>query len=99
MTQTFWIRYAIAVATVCVALWLLSRLATALRRRKRAGDAASLSVVASIALAPNVSVHVVRAGEREFLIAAGATAVSLVQQSRNDIDDQRQDGRAISERD
>jgi flagellar biogenesis protein FliO len=99
MTQTFWIRYAIAVATVCVALWLLSRLATALRRRKRAGDAASLSVVASIALAPNVSVHVVRAGEREFLIAAGATAVSLVQQSRNDIDDQRQDRRAISERD
>jgi flagellar biogenesis protein FliO len=98
MTQTFWIRYAIAVATVCAALWLLSRLASALRKRKRAGDAAALSVVASIALAPNVSVHVVRAGEREFLIAAGATAVSLVQQTRNEVDDQRQDCRAISER-
>jgi flagellar biogenesis protein FliO len=99
MTQTFWIRYAIAVATVCAALWLLSRLASVLRKRRRAVDAGGLSVVASIALAPNVSVHVVRAGEREFLIAAGATVVSLVQQTRNDVDDQRQDRRAITERD
>jgi flagellar biogenesis protein FliO len=98
MTQTFWIRYAIAVATVCAALWLLSRLASVLRKRRRAVDAGGLSVVASLALAPNVSVHVVRAGEREFLIAAGAAAVSLVQQTRNEVDDQRQDRRAVTER-
>jgi flagellar biogenesis protein FliO len=98
MTQTFWIRYAVAVATVCVALWLLSRLAFALRRQKRTGDAGGLSLLASIALAPNVSVHVVRAGECEFLIAAGATAVSLVQQTRNEVDDQREDRRAVTER-
>jgi flagellar biogenesis protein FliO len=99
MTQTFWIRYAIAVATVCVALWVLSRLATTLRRRKRAGDSAGLSVIASIALAPNLSAHIVRAGELEFLIAAGGTPLLLVQQARNDVDHQRQDGGAITERD
>jgi flagellar biogenesis protein FliO len=99
MTQTFWMRYAIAVITVCAALWLLSRLASVLRRRKRAGDGAGLSVLASIALAPNVSVHIVRAAECEFLIAAGGTPVLLVQQARNEVDDQRQNRRAVTERD
>jgi flagellar biogenesis protein FliO len=98
MTLAFWIRYVGAIATVGAVLWLLTRLAAVVRRRRPSSHGSRVSVVASIALAPNASMHVVRAGDSEFLVAAGASMMPLVQQPRNDVDDQRQNCRTITER-
>jgi flagellar biogenesis protein FliO len=77
MSAAFWTRYIAAIATVCVALWIFARVARRLRSRTVRENGEHLRQIASLTLAPNVTVHVVRAAEREFLIAAGATICAL----------------------
>jgi flagellar biogenesis protein FliO len=77
MSAAFWTRYIGAIATVCVALWIFARVARSLRSRTVRENAEHLRQIASLTLAPNVTVHIVRAAEREFLIAAGATMCEL----------------------
>jgi flagellar biogenesis protein FliO len=77
MSAAFWTRYIAAIATVCVALWILARVARSLRSRTVRENGEQLRQIASLTLAPSVTVHVVRAAEREFLVAAGATIYEL----------------------
>ena len=93
MSAAFWTRYLAAIATVCIVLWIVAHVARRLRSRAVRENGQGLCQIASLTLAANVSVHLVRAAERDFLIASGATIcalgdVALVQQTRNDIDDQ-----------
>ena len=88
MPVAFWTVDIAAIAAVCVALWIFARVARSLRLRTVGQNGEHLRQIASLTLAPNVTVHVVRAAEREFLIAAGATICAL-ESSINVIDPKR----------
>jgi flagellar biogenesis protein FliO len=98
MSAAFWLRYGAAIATVCAMLWILARLARRLRMRVTRENGDGLREIASLALTPSVSVHVVRAGECDFLVATGGSICALVQKSRDDVHDQRQNRGAVTER-
>jgi flagellar biogenesis protein FliO len=77
MSATFWFRYAAAIATVCATLWVLAVIARRLRKRNARGNVDGLREIASLALAPNASVHVVRTAAGDFIVAAGGAICAL----------------------
>jgi flagellar biogenesis protein FliO len=98
MSVVFWLRYGAALATVCAVLWILARLARRLRMRTMRQNGDCLREIASLALAPNVSVHLVRAAGCDVLIATGGSIYALVQKSGNDVNDQCQNSGAVTKR-
>lgn len=74
--MSFWVNYAGALALIAVVLTLLALAGRFVRRvRPQAGSGNSLAVVESAMLSPNAGVHVVRAGQRCFLVGATAATV------------------------
>jgi flagellar protein FliO/FliZ len=76
-TLTYFIRMVVVLALVLCAIYLVFRLMKRLSRPK-AGDEASIKVLASTGLGAGKALHVVALGSKAYLIGAAESSISLI---------------------